>query len=94
MNSKKLFFSLGKSFPMSNLLAMRMFAHTANWLYSDKSMMMNVEFASAFNGLKPGETSSFIILDVREPDQVSQRYLMSRNRSGVTVPKIAISSGM
>lgn len=60
------------------------------WIYAEKVQLLNVEFINAVGSLSGYEKAPFIVLDVRDYDEVSYADIPSKNENGVEIPKINI----
>ena len=61
------------------------------WIYAEKVQLLNVEFINAVNSLSNNEKVPFVVLDVRDYDEISYADIPSQNEKGVEIPKINIS---
>ena len=68
----------------------KLFFSSKPWIYAEKVQLLNVEFINAVNSLSSHEKSPFVVLDVRNDDEITLADLPSQNEKGAEIPKINI----
>jgi len=70
------------------------FFSTQKWVYAEKSQLLNVEFINACQSLTSQERPPFVVLDVRDDEEVSYAKLPYQNDKGVEIPTLHIPLGL